>query len=52
MKKPASTVPNHIKSEKDINISVNSIITLNKRIEFSISETDRKREAGLAAMRS
>lgn len=52
MKKPASTIPNHIKSEKDIKISADSIIALNKRIEFSISETDRRREVGLDAMRS
>ena len=51
MKRPASTSPVHQHSEKDIKILTGDVIELNKRMERSIKEIDRKREVGLAAMR-
>lgn len=43
MKRPASTSPVHQYSEKDIKISIGDVIELNKRMERSIKEIDRKR---------
>lgn len=50
MKRPASTSPVHQYSEKDIRISTGAIIELNKRMERSIKEIDRKREVGLSGL--
>ena len=43
MKRPASTSPVHQHSEKDNKISIGDVIELNKRMERSIKEIDRKR---------